>query len=75
MFFAFALSAKIESRPDCQADGHRDRHSRLHASDPPPDPERLLAETRERIGGWNEVGRRLCRSFLTAAERLAGHVA
>ena len=44
------------------------------ASDPPPDPERLLAETRERIGGWNELGRRLCRSFLAAAERLAGRV-
>jgi GMP synthase-like glutamine amidotransferase len=41
------------------------------ASDPPPHPERLLAETRERIGGWNELGRRLCRSFLAAAERLA----
>ena len=38
--------------------------------DPPPDPERLRAETRERIGGWNELGRRLCRSFLAAAERL-----
>jgi GMP synthase (glutamine-hydrolysing) len=40
-------------------------------SDPPPDPERLRAETRERIGGWNELGRRLCRSFLSAAERVA----
>jgi GMP synthase (glutamine-hydrolysing) len=39
-------------------------------SDPPPDPERLRTETRERIGGWNELGRRLCRSFLGAAERL-----
>ena len=39
-------------------------------SDPPPDPERLRAETRERIGGWNELGRRLCRSFLAAAEQL-----
>ena len=39
-------------------------------SDPPPDPVRLLVETRERIGGWNELGRRLCRSFLAAAERL-----
>lgn len=39
-------------------------------ADPPPDPERLRAETRERIGGWNELGRRLCRSFLAAAERL-----
>jgi GMP synthase-like glutamine amidotransferase len=38
--------------------------------DPPPEPERLLAETRERIGGWNELGRRLCRSFLAAAEHL-----
>jgi GMP synthase (glutamine-hydrolysing) len=39
-------------------------------ADLPPDPERLQAETRERIGGWNELGRRLCRSFLAAAERL-----
>jgi GMP synthase-like glutamine amidotransferase len=38
-------------------------------SDPPPDPERLRRETRERIGTWNELGRRLCRSFLTAAQR------
>ena len=38
--------------------------------DPPPDPERLRAETRARISGWNELGRRLCRSFLAAAERL-----
>ena len=37
-------------------------------SDPPPDPERLRRETRERIGAWNELGRRLCRSFLAAAE-------
>jgi hypothetical protein len=34
--------------------------------------ERLRVETRERIDGWNELGRRLCRSFLAAAERLAG---
>jgi GMP synthase (glutamine-hydrolysing) len=39
-------------------------------SDPAPEPERLRAETRERIGGWNELGRCLCRSFLAAAERL-----
>jgi GMP synthase-like glutamine amidotransferase len=39
-------------------------------SDPPPDPARLRTETRERIGAWNELGRRLCRSFLAAAERL-----
>ena len=38
-------------------------------SDPPPDPPRLLTETRERIGAWNELGRRLCRSFLAAAAR------
>jgi GMP synthase-like glutamine amidotransferase len=38
-------------------------------SDPPPDPERLRRETQERIGGWNELGRRLCRAFLAAAER------
>jgi GMP synthase (glutamine-hydrolysing) len=31
---------------------------------------RLRHETRERIGAWNEHGRRLCRSFLAAAERL-----
>jgi GMP synthase-like glutamine amidotransferase len=39
-------------------------------SDLPADPERLRAETRERIGVWNELGRRLCRSFLAAAEQL-----
>jgi GMP synthase-like glutamine amidotransferase len=44
-------------------------------SDPPPDPQRLRAETRERIGGWNELGRRLCRSFLATAERLAARAA
>ena len=37
--------------------------------DPQLDLPRLRAETRERIGAWNELGRRLCRSFLTAAER------
>ena len=31
---------------------------------------RLQLETREKIGAWNEFGRRLCRSFLAAAERL-----
>ena len=36
-------------------------------SDPAPDPEGLRAETRRRIGGWNELGRRVCRSFLAAA--------
>ena len=43
--------------------------------DPPPDPDRLLAETRERITGWNELGRTLCRSFLDAAERLLARAA
>jgi GMP synthase (glutamine-hydrolysing) len=38
--------------------------------DPPPDPERLRTETRAQIGRWNELGRRLCRSFLAEAERL-----
>jgi GMP synthase (glutamine-hydrolysing) len=37
--------------------------------DPPSDPERLRRETRERIGAWNGLGRRLCRSFLAAAKR------
>ena len=35
--------------------------------DPPPDPEALRAETRAKIGRWNELGRRLCRAFLAAA--------
>ena len=34
-----------------------------------PDPEGLRAETRERIGAWNELGRTLCRAFLEAARR------
>jgi GMP synthase-like glutamine amidotransferase len=38
-------------------------------TDPPPDADGLRAETRERISRWNELGRRLCRSFLGAAER------
>ena len=44
-------------------------------SDPPPQPERMLAETRTQIGGWNELGRRLCRSFLSAAEQLGARAA
>jgi GMP synthase-like glutamine amidotransferase len=31
------------------------------------DPEALAAETRERIGGWNEVGRAVCTRFLELA--------
>lgn len=42
--------------------------------DDPPDPERFRAETRARIGEWNELGRGLCRAFLVAAERLAATV-
>jgi GMP synthase (glutamine-hydrolysing) len=38
-------------------------------SDPPPDPDALRAETRGRIGGWNELGRTVCRAFLAAAEQ------
>ena len=37
-------------------------------SDPAPAPELLRRETRARIGGWNELGRRLCRAFLAAAK-------
>ncbi|MDX6511588.1 MAG: hypothetical protein QOE36_1092 [Gaiellaceae bacterium] len=33
------------------------------------EPERLLAETRERIAAWNELGRRLCTAFVEHAER------
>jgi GMP synthase (glutamine-hydrolysing) len=35
------------------------------------EPERFLADTREQIGTWNELGRRLCNAFLVAAEELA----
>jgi GMP synthase-like glutamine amidotransferase len=43
----------------------------VNERDPAPDPERLLRQTRERIGRWNELGRRLCRAFLAAAEDAA----
>jgi GMP synthase (glutamine-hydrolysing) len=36
--------------------------------DPPPDADGLLAETREQIGRWNELGRALCGAFLETAE-------
>ncbi|MGH3009246.1 MAG: type 1 glutamine amidotransferase [Gaiellaceae bacterium] len=42
--------------------------------DDPPDPERFRAETRSRIGEWNELGRGLCRAFLVTAEQLAAPV-
>ena len=35
------------------------------------DPEAFLAETREQIGTWNELGRRICNTFLVKAEKLA----
>jgi GMP synthase (glutamine-hydrolysing) len=31
-----------------------------------PEPQAFLAATRERIGAWNELGRRLCAAFLAA---------
>ena len=42
----------------------------VDAEDPPPEPDRMRAETPERIGMWNELGRTLCAAFLTAAEQL-----
>jgi GMP synthase (glutamine-hydrolysing) len=36
----------------------------------PVDPVALAAETRRRIGDWNELGRRLCSSFVAVAERV-----
>jgi GMP synthase (glutamine-hydrolysing) len=36
----------------------------------PVDPGLLLAETTERIDGWNAVGRELCAGFVDAAERV-----
>ena len=44
-------------------------------SEPPPDRDRLLAETHERIGRWNELGRTLCSAFLDTAERALAHAA
>jgi hypothetical protein len=43
--------------------------------DPPPDPELLRVETREKIGTWNDLGRTLCRAFLEAAERVVAKAA
>ena len=43
--------------------------------DPPPDRDQLLAETREQIGRWNELGCTLCASFLDAAERMLARAA
>jgi GMP synthase (glutamine-hydrolysing) len=44
-------------------------------SDPPPDPDRLCAETAEKITQWNELGRTLCAAFLAAAERVLARAA
>jgi GMP synthase (glutamine-hydrolysing) len=45
------------------------------ASDPPPDPDRLRAETAEKIAHWNELGHTLCAAFLEAAERVLARAA
>jgi GMP synthase (glutamine-hydrolysing) len=37
----------------------------------PVDGDALMAETRRRIGAWNELGRELCAAFMTVAERVA----
>jgi GMP synthase (glutamine-hydrolysing) len=47
----------------------------VDAEDPPPDPERLRAETPAKIDAWNDLGRALCSAFLVTAERLAAPVA
>src|SRR5712691_8416400 len=39
-------------------------------NDPPPDANGLRAETREKIEGWNELGRSLCSAFLETADDL-----
>jgi len=38
--------------------------------DPPPDADRLRAETPEKMGRWNDLGRSLCAAFLETAESL-----
>ena len=44
----------------------------VDASDPPPagSEEALRAESRDKIAGWNELGRTLCGAFLEAAARV-----
>jgi GMP synthase (glutamine-hydrolysing) len=44
-------------------------------SDPPPDPERLRAETPAKIDTWTALGQSLCRGFLTAAEGVLARAA
>jgi len=44
----------------------------LEDDEPAPiDSERMLAETRERIEEWNDLGRTLCDAFVDVAERVA----
>jgi hypothetical protein len=43
--------------------------------DPPPNEASLRAETPEKIGRWNELGRTLCGAFLEAAERVLARAA
>jgi GMP synthase (glutamine-hydrolysing) len=43
--------------------------------DLPPAPEGLARQTRQEIGTWNELGRRLCGAFLAAAESRAARAA
>jgi GMP synthase (glutamine-hydrolysing) len=42
--------------------------------DVPVDFDALLAETRKRIAGWNDLGRNLCDAFVDVAERVAAPV-
>jgi len=44
-------------------------------SDPAPDPERLRAETAEKIARWNELGRALCGAFLETAVHMVARTA
>ena len=32
--------------------------------------EEMLSQTRERVAGWNDLGRQLCSAFLEVAERV-----
>jgi GMP synthase (glutamine-hydrolysing) len=43
--------------------------------DPPPNPDRLRAQTAQLIGGWNELGKTLCGAFLETAERMHARAA
>jgi len=42
----------------------------VDTSDPPPDPDGLRAETREKIATWNDLGQSLCSAFLETADDL-----